>query len=120
MYDLNNSVKETFDDFDTIDDFGIFGDLNNLGDKFDEGGTTGVEDRHAVDHEFSCEDVNFDVTTEGIDQKDSCQNVNFEAAIMFDDAIVDIILEGTTDYMVCDREADIFDGTPYMVCIQKD
>ncbi|KAI5422128.1 hypothetical protein KIW84_045545 [Lathyrus oleraceus] len=94
--DLKNGVKRTFDDF------GTFEDLNNLGHKFDEGGTTGVEDSDAVDQESSCEDVNLDGTTGGIDQKDSCQDVNFEGVALSEDAMVDITLEGTIDYMVCD------------------
>lgn len=60
LEDLNNGVKCTFEDFDT------FKDLNNLSDKFDEGGTTGIED--AVDQEDSCDNVNLERTTEGIDQ----------------------------------------------------
>lgn len=41
--DLNNGVKCTFGDL------GTFEDLNNLSDKFDEGGITGVEDTNAID-----------------------------------------------------------------------
>ncbi|KAI5417934.1 hypothetical protein KIW84_042531 [Lathyrus oleraceus] len=93
LNDLNNGVNETFDDL------GTFEDLNNLGDKFDEGGTTSVEDRDALDQESSCEAVNLDGTTEDIDQKDSCQDVNFDGATLSEDAIVNITLEGTTDYM---------------------
>ncbi|KAI5412440.1 hypothetical protein KIW84_057205 [Lathyrus oleraceus] len=95
LNDLNNGVKGTFDDFGTFDD------LNNLGDKLDEGGTTGVKDTIAVDQEDSFENVNLDVTTEGINQKDSCQ-------------------DGTTYYMLCDQEDDILDGPPYLVRFQKD
>lgn len=112
--DLNNGVKGTFDDLDT------FKDLNNLGDKFDEGGTTDVEDKDVVNQEYSCDDVNLDGTTEGINQKDSCQDVNFEGTTFYEDAIVDITLEGTINYMVCDQEADILDDTPYPVHVQKD
>ncbi|XP_050887670.1 uncharacterized protein LOC127092818 [Lathyrus oleraceus] len=112
--DLNNGVKGTFDDFDT------FEYLNNLGDKFDEGGTTDVEDRDAVDQESSCEDVNLDGTTEGIDQKDSCQGVNFEGVTLSEDAIMNITLEGTTYCMIYDQETGILDGTSYLVRVQKD
>lgn len=56
--------------------------------------TTGVEDRDVVDQESSCDDVNVDVTIEGIDEKDSCQDVNFEGATLSEDAIMDITLEG--------------------------
>lgn len=63
MDDLNNGVKGIFDDL------GTFEELNNLGDNFDEGGTTGVEDTTAVDQEDSFENVNLDGNTEGVDQK---------------------------------------------------
>ncbi|XP_050888971.1 transcription factor iws1-like [Lathyrus oleraceus] len=33
---------------------------------------------------------------------------------------MDITLEETTDYMLCDQEADILDFTPYLVRVQKD
>lgn len=39
---------------------------------------------------------------------------------MSEDAIMDITLEGTIDYMVCGQEADILDVTPYLVRVQKD
>lgn len=114
MDDLNNGVIGTFDDL------GTFEDLNNLGDKFDEGGITGVEDTTVVDQEDSFENVNLDGTTEGIDQKDSCQDVSLEGVIVSEDAIVDITLEWTIDYMLCDQEVDILDVTPYLVRVQKD
>ncbi|KAI5427780.1 hypothetical protein KIW84_032983 [Lathyrus oleraceus] len=67
--DLNNGIKGTFDDL------GTFEDLNNLSDKFDEGGITCVEDANAIDQKSSCKDVNLEGTTKGIDQKDSCEGV---------------------------------------------
>lgn len=61
--DLNNGIKGAFDYF------GTFEDLNNLGDEFDEGGTTGVKDTTAVDQEDSFDNVNLNGTNEGIQQE---------------------------------------------------
>ncbi|KAI5447300.1 hypothetical protein KIW84_014959 [Lathyrus oleraceus] len=74
--------------------------LGPNGDKFDEGGATSVEDTTAVDQENSFENVNLNETTEGIDQKDSCQDVSLEGGTVSEDAIMDITLEETTDYML--------------------
>lgn len=112
--DLNNGVKFTFDDLDT------FEDLSNLSDKFDEGGTTSVEDIYAIDQESSDEDVNLEGTTKGIEKKDSCKDVTLEGTTECEDAIMNITLEGATDYMVCDQEVDVLDDTLYLVHVQKD
>lgn len=52
--------------------------------------------------------------------KRSCQDVSLEGTTVFEDAIMDITLERTTDYMLCDQEFDILDDTPYLVRVQKD
>ncbi|CAK8565422.1 unnamed protein product [Lathyrus sativus] len=109
LNELNNCVKKTFDDLGTIEEF------NNLGDKFDEGRPTDVEDSTAVDQEGSFKDVNVDETTEGLNQKELCQDVNFEGDTVSEDTIVNITLDGTTDHILCDQEDDILDGTYYMV-----
>lgn len=84
----------------SFDDLGTFEYLNNLGDKFDEGGTIGVEDTTAVDQEDSFENVNLDGTTEGIYQKDSCQDVSLEGATVSEDAIFSAIGRDPNDQML--------------------
>ncbi|CAI8595626.1 unnamed protein product [Vicia faba] len=67
LEDSNNVVV-----IGTFDCLGTIEDLNNLGKKFDEGGSTGLKDSTAVDQESSFQEVNMDWTTESINQKESC------------------------------------------------
>ncbi|CAI8595625.1 unnamed protein product [Vicia faba] len=54
--------------------FRTIADLNNIGNKFDEGGPTGVEDSATVDQEGLFVEVNMDGTTERINKKESCSD----------------------------------------------
>ncbi|KAI5395619.1 hypothetical protein KIW84_061967 [Lathyrus oleraceus] len=101
--DLNNGVKGTFDDL------GTFEDLNNLGDKFDEGGTTSVEDTTAVGQEDSFKNVNLDGTTEGIDQKDSCHNVKEEDGGSENDNDLNVNIEDSGEDIIGNGEEIVVD-----------
>ncbi|CAI8610222.1 unnamed protein product [Vicia faba] len=69
--------------------------------------------------------------TEGIDQEDSCEGVNLEGTIQGEDvtlegttegedAIMNIILTGNTDYMVCEQESVVLNGTYCLARVQED
>ncbi|KAL5078821.1 hypothetical protein RYX36_007242, partial [Vicia faba] len=81
-------------------------ELNNLCNKFDEGGPTGVEDSATVDQEGLFVEVNMDGTTERVNKKESCPDGTTGWATKFE--VKNLMKEGPTgvkDSTAVDQES---------------